>query len=352
MTSPITYAQAAARANITPAVTRSAARAASATSNLPPTPADDKRITRSMSALATTPVSTSGVYRSTTGNPGENLPGVEQAGEQGGYLPGVRQPEQGRVEHLTKPQPYGPQAKQDELGSAYQQHDPSRGSNLADLFDLITNDTESLDPTIKTHLEDETKEALATRVAVTKMVATEDGSSFQPKKVPRNFREATTGEDSALYWDAMRVEIEHHKRAGTWKLVPRPKKGYIMGSTWSYDLKLNGDQRIKKGKGRLCAQGFTAREGSEYMFKYSSTAGLDTFRLFFAHAAQQGWVVHEADYSTAYLNAPIDTFILMEQPKGFEEKGPDGEEMVCLLQRAIYGLPQSGRLWQSTIPKR
>ena len=146
----------------------------------------------------------------------------------------------------------------------------------------------------------------------------------------------------------MRVEIEHHKRAGTWTLVPRPKKGHVMGSTWSYDLKLTAGQQIKKGKGRFCAQGFSAREGSEYMFKYSSTAGLDTFRLFFAHAAFQGWTVHEADYSTAYLNAPLDTFILMEQPKGFEEKGPNGEEMVCLLQRAIYGLPQSGRLWQTT----
>ena len=225
---------------------------------------------------------------------------------------------------------------------------PNQGRSLADLLELTTGDTERTSDEVSLELEREVTEALASRVAVYKMVAGEDGASLQPRKVPRNFREATKGEDADLYWGAMKVEIEHHKRAGTWTLVPRPQNAYVIGSTWSYDLKLNGQQQIKKGKGRLCAQGFAAREGVEYMFKYSSTAGLDTFRLFFAQAAYLGWPVYEADYSTAYLNAQLDTHILMKQPQGFEETGPDGEEMVCLLQRAIYGLPQSGRLWQAT----
>ena len=73
--------------------------------------------------------------------------------------------------------------------------------------------------------------------------------------------------------------------------------------------------------------------------------------FFFAAAAYRGWAVHEADYSTAYLNALLDTVVYMQQPRGYEQRGPNGEFLVCLLKRAIYGLPQSGRLWQQTHTK-
>ena len=82
------------------------------------------------------------------------------------------------------------------------------------------------------------------------------------------------------------------------------------------------------------------------MYKFSSAASIDVFRMFIAIAAYMGRTVYEADYSTAYLNAPVDSVIYIEQPQGFEEWGPNGEKMVWLLKRAIYGLPHSGRLWQ------
>ena len=119
-----------------------------------------------------------------------------------------------------------------------------------------------------------------------------------------------------------------------------------MGSTWSYDLKLDGSNRVKRHKARFCAQGFSAREGYEYLYKFSSAAGMDVFRIFVGIGAYNGWTIYEADYSTAYLNAPVDTVIYIEQPQGFEERGPNGEKMVWLLKKAIYGLPHSGRLWQ------
>ena len=38
----------------------------------------------------------------------------------------------------------------------------------------------------------------------------------------------------------------------------------------------------------------------------------------------------------------------MQQPRGFVKIAPSGKPYVCKLIRAIYGLPQSGRLWQQT----
>ena len=73
-----------------------------------------------------------------------------------------------------------------------------------------------------------------------------------------------------------------------------------------------------------------------------------------AICAQQGLEVTEADYKTAYLNAKLDTKIYMKQAPGFpaidengnEIRGPNGEEMVCQLDRAIYGLVQSALKWE------
>ena len=50
------------------------------------------------------------------------------------------------------------------------------------------------------------------------------------------------------------------------------------------------------------------------------------------------------DVKTAYLNAPIDCELYMDQPRGYEQNGGDGK-VVCRLNKSIYGLKQSGRNW-------
>ena len=41
--------------------------------------------------------------------------------------------------------------------------------------------------------------------------------------------------------------------------------------------------------------------------------------------------------------------ILMRQPPGFEQVGPNGEELVCKLNKSFYGLRQAGREWNSLL---
>ena len=49
------------------------------------------------------------------------------------------------------------------------------------------------------------------------------------------------------------------------------------------------------------------------------------------------------DVKTAYLNAPIDCEIFMEQLEGYEKAGKNGEKLVYKLRKSLYGLKQSGR---------
>ena len=49
-------------------------------------------------------------------------------------------------------------------------------------------------------------------------------------------------------------------------------------------------------------------------------------------------ITHQMDVKTAYLNAPIDCDIDMEQPKGFEKVGKNGGQLVYKLKKSLYGL--------------
>ena len=55
------------------------------------------------------------------------------------------------------------------------------------------------------------------------------------------------------------------------------------------------------------------------------------------------------DFKAAYLNAPIDCDIYVEQQKGYEKTGENGENLVCKLNKSLYGLKQNGRNWNVTL---
>lgn len=66
-------------------------------------------------------------------------------------------------------------------------------------------------------------------------------------------------------------------------------------------------------------------------------------------AAQKNLILHQMDVKTAYLNAPIDCEIYVEQPKGFEVKFSTKEKLVWKLERSLYGLKQCGRNWNKVL---
>ncbi len=47
-------------------------------------------------------------------------------------------------------------------------------------------------------------------------------------------------------------------------------------------------------------------------------------------------IIHQMDVKTAYLNAPIDCELYMEQPEGFEKRGKKGEKLVCKLNKSYH----------------
>ena len=71
-------------------------------------------------------------------------------------------------------------------------------------------------------------------------------------------------------------------------------------------------------------------------------------RVLLQLAAKRDLTVHQVDVKAAYLNAPIDCEIYLEQAEGYEAPGKD-KKLVYKLNKTLYGLKQSSRNWNSVL---
>lgn len=67
----------------------------------------------------------------------------------------------------------------------------------------------------------------------------------------------------------------------------------------------------------------------------------DSVKVLLAVAAQCNMHITQFDVKCAYIYGNIDKVVYMKQPLGFED--PNHANIVCLLQRSLYGCRQSGR---------
>jgi hypothetical protein len=137
--------------------------------------------------------------------------------------------------------------------------------------------------------------------------------------------------------------MEQHANLRTWDLVEPPDGVNIVGSKLVFHYKHDANGEVVNRKTRLVAQGFSQAEGIDYNETFSPTAKLSAIRIIIAIAIRNDWEIEQTDIDGAYLNAPITEVVYMRQAKGYETHGK--EHYVCRLNRAIYGLKQSGREW-------
>jgi len=126
---------------------------------------------------------------------------------------------------------------------------------------------------------------------------------------------------------------------GTWDLVAAPPGRKIVGSKWVDTIKRDGTY-----KSRLVCQGFSQVEGVDYFDTFSPVAKPAMVRMVFMMAAVYDLELDQIDVRAAYLNANIDVPIYMKQPKGYEHGN-----MVCKLNKALYGTKQAGRAWAKVL---
>ena len=166
--------------------------------------------------------------------------------------------------------------------------------------------------------------------------------------VPQTFREAVTSPDADGWIKAMDEEIESLRENEAFTLTHLPEGKVAVGSRWVYAVKSDVNGSCKH-KARYVAKGYSQKIGVDYAETFSPTANLTSIRTLIQKAAQEDLMLHQMDVKTAYLHAPIDFEIYMDQPEGYEVKSTNDEKLVFKLKKSLYGLKQSGRNWNKML---
>ena len=166
---------------------------------------------------------------------------------------------------------------------------------------------------------------------------------------PRSYREAMRSKFVDQWRKAMKEEYDSLIRHRVFVLVPKPPDVNIVGTRWVFKTKRDEHGNIVRYRARTVAQGYSQAYGIDFWEIYSPVPRWVTILLILAIAAMLNYEVHNMDVETAFLNSDIKEVIYLKQPEGFEQAGPNGEELVCLLQKSIYGLKQASRNWNDTI---
>ena len=119
-----------------------------------------------------------------------------------------------------------------------------------------------------------------------------------------------------------------------------------LSQRWVYKRKRDERGRVIKYKARLTPQGCYQVFGLDFGDTYAPVARMTTVRFVLAVSVLLSLDISGVDFTNAFLNAPLDHEVYVGAPPG-RDALPHG--MVYRLQRALYGLKQSPREWNSTL---
>ncbi|KAL1199181.1 Retrovirus-related Pol polyprotein from transposon TNT 1-94 [Cardamine amara subsp. amara] len=165
---------------------------------------------------------------------------------------------------------------------------------------------------------------------------------------PTSIYECTQRNDWIKWKEAINVELNSLKKRNVFgPIIRTPLDIKPVGHKWVFVRKRNENNEIVRHKARLVAQGFTQRPGIDYEETYSPVVDATTFRFLISLAIKENLDMRLMDVVTAYLYGPLDNEVYMKVPEGIELKDKESSrEQHCIkLNKSLYGLKQSGRMW-------
>ena len=132
----------------------------------------------------------------------------------------------------------------------------------------------------------------------------------------------------------MDSEINSLMKNKTWKIVDRQKDKKVIDTKWIYKRKNNNVY-----KARLVVRGFQQTDYVENV--YSPVEKMQTLKILLSHCCKKNLFIEQMDVKTAFLNGSIKSEVYVNKPKRYET----GDNKVCKLLKARYGLRESSRAW-------
>ena len=131
-------------------------------------------------------------------------------------------------------------------------------------------------------------------------------------------------------------------------MVKKPENKNIIDSKWVFSIKTDEFGNPVRYKARLVARGFSQQYQVDYFETFAPVARISTFRIILALANQFNLLIHHMDVKTAFLNGTLREEIYMKIPEGI---ACNKNNVVCKLNKTLYGLKQAARYWFKTFEK-
>jgi len=167
--------------------------------------------------------------------------------------------------------------------------------------------------------------------------------------IPETYEQAINSDDAEHWKAAMDAEMNMLTENDTWEVMPLPPGRTETKGKWIYTIKQGKQENEVTYKARYVARGYSQVHGIDYDETFSPTTRFTTIRMLLQKAVNESLHLHQMDVKGAYLNAPIDKDIYVQQPPGYELTDESNRQLTCHLKKSLYGLKQSGRNWHNTL---
>jgi hypothetical protein len=108
------------------------------------------------------------------------------------------------------------------------------------------------------------------------------------------------------YWKVAQLEIETLERIQAWTVVPRTNDiTNVLPSTWTFKVKRDPDESVKKFKGCFCARGNKQIHGVDFFETYSLVVQWMTIRLMLVLECILDLCSKQGDITCAFLHASL-----------------------------------------------
>jgi Reverse transcriptase (RNA-dependent DNA polymerase) len=97
----------------------------------------------------------------------------------------------------------------------------------------------------------------------------------------------------------------------------------------------------------LVTGGHKQVKGINYEETFAAAAKINSIWLILGIAANLDWELHQIDVVGAFLNGELKEEVFMEPPYSLLK--PEDSDLVCLLNKSIYSLKQSPRVWKKKL---
>lgn len=164
-------------------------------------------------------------------------------------------------------------------------------------------------------------------------------------KDPSTLKEALGSDNSEKWKTAIAEEYDSLVKNNTWSLTKLPPGRKAIHCKWVFKTKTDHLGNVTRYKARLVAKGCAQKAGIDYSETYSPVVRYSTIRYLMSIAVEFDLDIHQMDVDTAFLQGNLHDVIYMYQPSLYS----DGTEMVCKLNKPIYGLKQASREWNKKL---